>query len=83
MVKKELEIFKSDMDCWVKDIKSELNTYSDVVPLISEHTKNIDHNYELLQQMRAEITQLKEELSALRLVQILHLRTDVKKTKVH
>jgi DNA gyrase/topoisomerase IV subunit A len=83
MAKKELEIFKSDMDCWVKDIKSELNTYSDVVPLISEHTRNIDHNYELLQQMRAEITQLKEELSALRLVQILHLRTDVKKTKVH
>ena len=81
MAKKEFELFKSDMDNWVKEFRRELNEHSGVIPLVEEHSENIDHNYEILQEMRAEMLKLREELSALRLVQLLHLKSELQKTK--
>jgi hypothetical protein len=81
MTKKELSILKSEMDYWVKDFKSQISDMEDLSPMLKEHTSNIDHNYELLQQMRSEINQLKEELAGLRLVQLLHLKNELYQEK--
>jgi hypothetical protein len=78
-MKKEFNSFKGEMDEWVKQFNGELAGYRPALKSVIDNTENIDHNYEILQEMRSEITKLKEELSALRLVQILHLRSEIKK----
>ena len=77
----DVEILKSEMDAWVKDFRRELDGYSAMPSLVEEHDENIDHNYELIQEMRAEMKKLKEEVSALRLVQLLHLESQVQRTQ--
>ena len=82
-MKKELALFKADMDSWVKEIRRDLNNCTRVLPTVDEHSENIDYNYELLQEMRAEMNKLKEELTALRLVQLLHLKSEIVNEKKH
>jgi len=70
--KEELNQFKKQMDGWIKEIlakieQSELNN-----ALVTSQAREIDHNYELIQEMRCEMNKLKEEMSVLRLIQILN-----------
>ena len=80
-MKKEFQIFKTEMDSWVKDFNSQLNDHSEIHSLVKEHDDNIDHNYEMIMEMRSEMSQLKEELAALRLVQLLHLKSELQLQK--
>lgn len=82
-MKKELSLFKADMDSWVKEMKRDLNDCTSALPIIDEHSENIDHNYEMMQEMRAEMNKLKEEMTALRLVQLLHLKSEILNEKKH
>lgn len=77
-MKKEFQIFKTEMDSWVKQFNNELSGYNSIPNDVEENTENIDHNYELLHELRAEITRLKEEVSALRIVQLLYLKSELK-----
>ena len=77
-MKKEFDCFKEDVDFWVKDLSQQLSRLNHLPAMVRDHNQNIDHNYELLQEMRAEMLKLKEEISALRMVQLLHLKADVK-----
>ena len=74
----EFNKFKGEMDEWVKEFNSRLQGIEINNEILSEQAGDIEHNYELLQEMRAEINRLREELSALRLVQILHLKQNIK-----
>ena len=80
---KQFLTFKREMDSWVKDFNSQLSLQKDIFNLVGEQADNIDHNYELIQELRAETRQLKEELQALRMVQLLHLKSDVESIKKH
>ena len=79
-MKEEFETFKEDIDSWVKDLNSEINNFKHLPHKVEEHNENIDHNYELLQEMGAEINRLREDISALRIVQLLHLKSDIKQS---
>ena len=70
----ELEIFRENVDSWIKQIRREFGEFSDLPSIISENTDNIQHNYELIYELKDEIEELKQEINALKLIQIISLK---------
>ena len=73
----ELKNFTENIDAWIKQIRREFANFSDVPLVVSENTDNIQHNYELIYELKDEIDELKQEINALKLIQVISL----KKTK--
>jgi len=73
----ELKIFTENVDSWIKQIRSEFTNFSDIPNVVNENTDNIQHNYELIYELKDQIDELKQEINALKLIQIISL----KKTK--
>ena len=42
--------------------------------VVSENADNIQHNYELIYELKDEIDELKQEINALKLIQIISLK---------
>lgn len=74
-MKKQFTEFQENVDAWVKQIKQEVSYMSDLEPQIVENTDNIQHNYELIHELRDEIEELKQEIQALKLIQIISLKS--------
>ncbi len=70
----ELKSFTDNIDAWVKQIRREFANFSDVPSMVSENTDNIQHNYELIYELKDEIEELKQEINALKLIQIISLK---------
>lgn len=79
----KLDLFKDNVDAWIKQIRREFSEFSDIPGVVSENTENIQHNYELIYELKDQIEELKQEITALKLVQIISLKEkkteDVKK----
>ena len=73
-----MEVFKENVDSWVKQIRREFSEFSDVPAIVQENTDNIQHNYELIYELKDEIEELKQEINALKLIQIVSLRSKIK-----
>jgi len=73
----ELKTFTDNVDAWIKQIRKEFTNFSDVPNVVGENTDNIQHNYELIYELKDQIEELKQEINALKLIQIISL----KKTK--
>jgi len=73
----EVKNFIENVDSWVKQIRREVSGFSDIPGLTSENADNIQHNYELIYEIRDQVDELKQEINALKLIQIISL----KKTK--
>ena len=48
--------------------------YSEMPEILNENTDNIQHNYELIYELKDEIEELKQEINALKLIQIISLK---------
>ena len=70
----ELEIFRENVDSWIKQIRREFTEFADVPGILNENTDNIQHNYELIYELKDEIEELKQEINALKLIQIISLK---------
>ena len=70
----EIETFKTNVDLWIKQIRREFSEFSDLPAIINENTDNIQHNYELIYELKDEIEELKQEINALKLIQIISLK---------
>jgi len=73
----ELKVFTDNVDAWIKQIRKEFTDFSDVPNVVNENTDNIQHNYELIYELKDQVDELKQEINALKLIQIISL----KKTK--
>tara|TARA_Y100000310_G_scaffold345851_1_gene471388 strand:- start:13860 stop:14114 length:255 start_codon:yes stop_codon:yes gene_type:complete len=73
MEQKTIE-FRESVDAWVKQIRREVSEYSDLPEMVSDNANNIQHNYELVYELKDEIEELKQEISALKLIQIISLK---------
>ena len=73
----EVKNFIENVDSWIKQIRREFSTFSDVPGLTTENSENIQHNYELIYELKDQVDELKQEINALKLIQIISL----KKTK--
>ena len=63
-----------NVDAWIKQIRHEFGEMSDLPAIVTEHAENIQHNYELIYELKHEVENLKQEINALKLIQIIHLK---------
>ena len=70
----ELKVFTDNVDAWIKQIRREFANFSDIPGVVNENTDNIQHNYELIYELKDEVEELKQEINALKLIQIVSLK---------
>ena len=66
--------FKENVDEWIKQIRREVSDFGDIPAMTAENANNVQHNYELIYELKDEIEELKQEISALKLIQIISLK---------
>ena len=77
----ELEIFKDNVDSWIKQIRREFSEFAELPEVVSENADNVQHNYELIYELKDQIEELKQEINALKLIQIISLKQKMNKTE--
>ena len=70
----EVQNFIDNVDSWIKQIRSEFANFSDIPGVVSENADNTQHNYELIYELRDQVEELKQEINALKLIQIISLK---------
>ena len=73
-MEKELEVFRDNVDSWIKQIRREFSDFSELPGIINENADNIQHNYELIYELKDQIEELKQEINALKLIQIISMK---------
>ena len=77
----ELEIFRDNVDSWIKQILREFSEFSELPTVVNENADNIQHNYELIYELKDQIEELKQEVNALKLIQIISLKQKTPKAE--
>ena len=70
----EFETFRENVDSWIKQIRREFAELSNLPSVVNENEDNVQHNYELIYELKDEIEELKQEINALKLIQIISLK---------
>lgn len=70
----ETKAFIENVDAWIKQIRTEFREITDVSHIVDENVDNIQHNYELIHELKDEVESLKKELAALKLLSMIHLK---------
>ncbi len=70
----ETENFIENVDSWIKQIRSEFGQITDVSNVVEENVDNIQHNYELIYELKDHIDRLQEEIKSLKLMQLLQIK---------
>ena len=70
----EFENFRENVDSWIKQIRREFSEFSELPQIVNENADNIQHNYELIYELKDQIDELKQELNALKLIQIISIK---------
>ncbi len=73
-LEKDMYRFKEDVDAWIKQIQSQVLDIKEVPSQLDENLENIQHNYELINELRHEIEELRQELKMQRLMQLIVLK---------
>ena len=71
--------FIENVDSWIKQIRAEFSQITDVSSIVEENVDNIQHNYELIYELKEQIDRLKEEVKALKLMQLLQIKDQLVK----
>lgn len=74
--------FKENIDSWIKELKIEVSKMSEIFDLLQENSDNIQYLFELIYEMKDEIEDLKQEINALKLIQIIHIKQTQKDKEV-
>ncbi len=71
--------FMENVDSWIKQIRAEFGQITDVSTIVEENVNNVQHNYELIYELKEQIDSLHGEIKALKLMQLLQLKEGIKK----
>src|SRR3990167_8995124 len=63
-----------EFDAWIKDIKRKFSDLEALPQQVNENTDNIQHCYELIYELKDQVEELKQEINALKLIQIINLK---------
>ena len=80
-MEQEVKNFIDNVDAWIKQIRREFSNFQDVPSVLSENTDNIQNNYELIYELKDQMEELKQEVNALKLIQIISLKKTKQETK--
>jgi uncharacterized protein Yka (UPF0111/DUF47 family) len=69
-----LDQLKQNFDDWVREMNSKVTGLNEVPQTMVENTENIQHNYELVTELREEIDELKQEIKLLKLMNLMVLK---------
>lgn len=78
-MEKEAAIFRDNVDAWIKQIRSEFSEFKDITEIVNENVNNVQHNYELIYELKDQIDAMKEEINALKIIQIVSLKSRLEK----
>jgi len=78
-MEKEVQVFIDNIDLWIKQIRREFSDFQDVPNIVNENVDNIQHNYELIYELKDQVEELKQEINALKLIQIISLKKEQQK----
>jgi predicted metal-dependent hydrolase len=70
----ETKNFVENVDSWIKQIRAEFSQITDVSGIVEENVNNVQHNYELIYELKEQMEELKSEIKALKLMQLLQLK---------
>ncbi len=77
-----MEIFRDNVDAWIKQIRREFSQFSDMPSVVNDSINNIQHNYELIYELKDEVEELKQEINALKLIQVITLKNKIKNNHI-
>lgn len=77
-----IDEFKSNIDEWIKDIRAEVDDVKCLHGVVRETADNTEYNYELLNELKEEIIDLKQELKMLKLMQIAVLESSAEQKSI-
>ena len=66
--------FMENVDSWIKQIRAEFGQITDVSSIVEENVNNVQHNYELIYELKEQIDNLNADIKALKLMQLLQLK---------
>jgi len=75
----DVQTFKKNVDEWIKDFEARIQEYEDLPKIVEENMGNIQHNYELIYEMKRDIEEIKEEIKNLKMVQMLMIKSKIGK----
>lgn len=70
----ETKNFMENVDSWIKQIRAEFNQITDVSGIVEENVNNVQHNYELIYELKEQIDNLRAEIKTLKLMQLLQIK---------
>ena len=68
------EDWRMNIDAWIKQIRFEFSNITDTSNIVEENVNNIQHNYELIYDLKEQIDSFKGELKAVKLMQLLTIK---------
>ena len=77
----EVKNFIDNVDSWIKQIRREFSDFQEIPSVLNENVDNVQHNYELIYELKDQIDELKQEINALKLIQIVSLKKGMQKKK--
>ena len=75
----EIQRFIKNVDNWIKVIRREFSTFSDIPAIVDESVDNIQHNYELIYELIDKVDELSQEVNVLKLIHIMRITKSKKK----
>lgn len=64
----EVKNFVDNVDSWIKEIRREFGKFESVPGIVNENVDNIQHNYELIYELKDELDDLKQDVAEIKLV---------------
>ena len=70
----DCEILKDNVDAHIKELNKRMSNLEDLPKIAKENADNIQHNYELIYELKDKIEELNQEINAIKLIQIMTLK---------
>lgn len=70
----DCEILKENIDFHIKELNRRISELEDLPTIVNENAENIQHNYELIYEIKDEIEELNQGIKDIKLIQIISLK---------
>ena len=74
MPKLTTEVLRNEVDAWVREMHAKVDQLADMPEVVIENTNNVQHNDEVIKEMKQQMDNLQQEVRLLRLLYINQLK---------